>query len=291
MRKELQYLVIAKEELSGDDRAGIAELKKVCDRYEGLDQPLIDDQPVYQDHKNYLLVYEGSQVIGYLALQDGRKIELYGMIHPDYRRRGIGTELLAHARAECLRRGEENCLLVCDAAAQSGRAFVEATNATYAFSEYSMRLDLEGAKWRNYQESKLLFRRATEADIDTLVQITASAFGDPVEEVRQVLVERFHRSNQQFYLAMLGDLAVGSLRLAISGDSVSINTFGVRQEYQGRGYGRQILAMTIEQMLKENRQDITMEVNTKNPSALTVYRTCGFQIEREYRYHTLPVSR
>lgn len=291
MQEESKYTIIANAKLSGEDHTGIAELKEDCDRYEQLDLPLIDDEQVYSDQKNYMLAYDGTRVIGYLALQDYREIELYGMVHPDYRRRGIGTALLANARVECLNRGRESCLLVHDAASHSGRAFVEATGAGYTFSEYSMRLELEGAKWRNYLESNLDFRRATEADIDTLVEITASAFGDPVKEVRQTVTERFYLSNQKFYLALAGDLPVGSVRLAIAGDSVSINTFGVRREYQGRGYGRQILAKTIEQILKENRRDITIEVNIENPSALTVYLTCGFQIEREYRYYTLQLLR
>ena len=68
---------------------------------------------------------------------------------------------------------------------------------------------------------------------------------------------------------------------------VYINSFGVLPEYRGQGYGRQILAATIDLLMAENWQQICIEVNTENPRALSVYHACGFKQVAAYEYHQL----
>src|SRR5581483_11223822 len=66
-------------------------------------------------------------LVGYLFLDqyDPHERETVILVHPAYRRRGIGSALLAAAREECQRTGVEQIILICERRALSGKAFVE----------------------------------------------------------------------------------------------------------------------------------------------------------------------
>jgi ribosomal protein S18 acetylase RimI-like enzyme len=62
----------------------------------------------------------------------------------------------------------------------------------------------------------------------------------------------------------------------------------VLSEYRGKGYGRQILAQTIQSMRSmEPDVQIALEVAVENERALGLYKSCGFHVVTAYDYHEL----
>src|SRR5207302_6062606 len=116
-----------------------------------------------------------------------------------------------------------------------------------------MKLDVTAVRRGEPRPRSVQIVRACEADAETLIRLTAASFADPEEEVKPRIVQWLQESDQRFYIGKLHDEAIGSLRLLLIPDvsCVYINTFGVIPEYRGRGYGRQILAATIEALLAE----------------------------------------
>jgi ribosomal protein S18 acetylase RimI-like enzyme len=232
------------------------------------------------------LAYEHGVLAGFLSLQDGDEIEIYLMVHPAYRRRGIGGTLLAAARDEGRARGQASMLLVCDEASRSGRAFAEAVGANYHNSEYEMELDADRVATPP-PNPRLHVGRAGSDDLATLGRLGAAAFGGSADARQQRFAGQIERPDYRFYIARLDGEPVGSLRVANEDRRVYITAFGVLPEHQGRGYGRRLLATTITSLLADNWRPIFLEVATDNRHALSLYRACGFRETRAYGYYRL----
>ena len=86
------------------------------------------------------------------------------------------------------------------------------------------------------------------------------------------------------------EVIIGKLDVSFEGQSAFIYGFAVLPEYRGRGYGRQILARTIQELLALGREQIALEVSTENRNALSLFQACGFRETGSYDYYALAVS-
>src|SRR3712207_221151 len=107
--------LLRRNRLSAAELAAIEALADACRRHEGLDLnlnlDLLRSRPGTET--NDFLYYAAGELVGFLEMY-GTEVEVLGMVHPEHRRRGIFTALLATARAECRGRGLEELLLVCE---------------------------------------------------------------------------------------------------------------------------------------------------------------------------------
>lgn len=74
------------------------------------------------------------------------------------------------------------------------------------------------------------------------------------------------------------------------GDSLYIRGFGIVPERRRRGYGRHLLAATLQLMLSEGHRRFALDVATDNPQALSLYVACGFREKEAYAYHDVPLT-
>ena len=66
--------------------------------------------------------------------------------------------------------------------------------------------------------------------------------------------------------------------------------FGVLPELQGQGFGRQILTRTVRCLAAEGWGPVRIEVETRNRTALGLYRSCGFREVAGYAYSALDLA-
>jgi ribosomal protein S18 acetylase RimI-like enzyme len=279
----------------GLTRAELAEIKLLaerCNTYEGLDLKLIWSvlEKREPDQTNDFLYYENGTLVGFLPVYsfNSTEAEISGMVHPDYRRRGIFTTLYQEARAECQSRGLTEILLIVEQASSSGQAFARALGADYDHSEYKMVLG-EPRLLARVDES-LRFRSATPADIPLFVHITAVAFDFLEDDVNWYVAEKFGQAEEGFYVAELDGVVIGKIDVSFSAHGGHIYGFAVLPEYQGRGYGRQILWHTIQEILARGYQHITLEVSVENKHALSLYHSCGFKETGSYDYYRIAIA-
>jgi len=215
-------------------------------------------------------------------------LEFCPLVHPAYRRRGIGRRLLAAARAEARRRGASGILLICEEASPAGQAFTASTGAAYVFSEYHMAL----AALHNAPAAavRLQVRVAGPADAAAIADITAAAFGDLPDGLRERIAADLQQANQRFYLAALDGVPIGSLKVYSGEQGAGIYAFGVRPGDRGQGWGRQILSRVCAELLAAGRHPITLEVDSANEPALALYRSSGFVATTTYGYFRLAAT-
>lgn len=290
--------LFAKHFLTVREMAELEQLAALCNAREHLrmrlDYNMLNLPALPTD--DLFLFYRRDILLGSLLLDryHSDTKEVTGMVHPDFRRQGIFHALLAAAGQECQSRGINRLLFVCETTSSSGQGFLQHLSALREFAEH--RMVLQSFQPRFQYDDRLLFRQALRDDLEDLAVILAADFADSKEKARQHLLRAFERPNQRFYIATYGgeDVGcaepVGTLRVEETPDEQGIYGFFVRPEYRGRGHGRQILEETIATLRERDSKLIMLEVDTNNFTALNLYRSLGFIVERTYEYYGLSLA-
>ncbi len=294
----LKHGLLMPQSVTDADEAEMHRLLEICNNYEHL-HIRFSERDVRTSPDNALpdfLYYEQGQLVSCLILDssDSKEVELLGMVHPNYRRKGIFSALLAAAKKECAAHGVQHLVFVVEHDSPSGQAFVASLGAQYDFSEYEMVL----ATFHNRMafDERLNYRKANDSDLDLLVSIMVDSFGDPEESVRPRVAWLLRDPHCRLYVATFGEASlgckepVGCLRLDESRDAIGIYGFGVRPDYRGRGYGRQMLEETIREVRSHSQKQITLEVDTNNNNAFGLYRSVGFTVRTTYDYFDLDIA-
>ncbi len=269
----------------------ISQLAQICNQHDHLDLKLnwntLRTRPTKQC--NDLLFYVDGQLVGFLALFNfnSRESEVSGMVHPNYRRRGIFSTLFHTIVQNARQRSIPMLLLIVEQASSSGQAFVHKLPATHEHSEYKM--VLTEPHLPDKLNERLFYRPANQDDLQTLSHITAQAFEIPEEDVTWLNERTFSQPNHSFYVGEVDHVIIGKIDVILTRDTGLIVGFAVLTAYQGQGYGRQILTQTVQEILKSGRKHIWLEVSTVNKHALTLYQSCGFKETGSYDYYSFPL--
>jgi ribosomal protein S18 acetylase RimI-like enzyme len=234
-----------------------------------------------------LLSRVDGQLVGVATLQRGTPVEACGLVHPAWRRRGVGRRLLAAAQVEC-RRLERGLLLCFDERSASGRAFAEAVGGRFALGEY--RLELVEVPGERAWPVPVALREIGPDDAATFAAI-GDAANDPDEpfDRRAWVLEGMQRGRWRYYLGELAGEPIATIRCSIDEGPCYVTSFAVLPAHQGRGHGRQVLTKLVRLLAAEGRDPIRIEVATDNPRALGLYRSCGFSETNAYAYYRVAV--
>jgi ribosomal protein S18 acetylase RimI-like enzyme len=281
--------VYKKWTLTDAELAEIQQLARTCQQHEPLDLRLTWDALALRsgDKANELTYYRDDVLIGFFSM-DGLgfdEAEGTGMVHPNYRRQGVFRALVAAAREECRQNNTKSLILLFDHRSDAAIAFANAIGAQHDFSEHNMRLDHTNNLPQVAQ--RLDFRKATANDAPAIGAILAQDFNRDAEQVRQSVAHNMQSSVYQYYIATLDREPIGTLNVQNLGGDAYIYGFVVRQEQRGRGYGKEILARAIADIVADRPQPIFLDVETENDPAFGLYRSFGFEVITTYDYYRL----
>lgn len=291
MSHEQNYDVMGVRTLSDEQAEQARALRDLCNRADGLDLKLgITSEFTTQAQEPYAFfcMVDGA-LIGFCTLTggDNPELELCGMVHPDYRRRGIGRTLLRAALDSAHRRlGVIRVLVICEDASASGRAFVATAGGEHRFSENRMETDTPRARATT---KRLDVHQAGPDEARDLARIIAASFGQADENLAAEIV-RDMATGERYFLARLGDAPVGALKVFIDRPKAYIYAFGVVPEYRRQGYGREILEDLLPRLFAEGWTAVGLEVDADNFPAQALYRAVGFHDVTVYGYYQLPLA-
>jgi len=279
----------ARQGLTPTEFAEIETLAALCEAYEHLHMKLnwdtLRSRP--KDQTNDFLYYQNGVLVGFLAFFSFNSLEgeVSGMVHPQYRRKGIFTQLFTVAREECQRRNIPTLLLIVEHDSKSGQGFAASLQPGYQHSEYQMHLTEVKALPELDPHLHLRLARLDEAPI--LAHITAVSFDMPEQDVTWYAERKMKDAKNRVYIAILDETYIGKLDVSLNEREAYIAGFGVLPPYRGHSYGRQILAQTIREIQATGQNHIVLEVATENKNALSLYQSCGFTEVSSYDYYSL----
>ncbi|MET3290173.1 UNVERIFIED_CONTAM: ribosomal protein S18 acetylase RimI-like enzyme [Brevibacillus sp. OAP136] len=288
-------MLITKQGLSEQELAAIAELADICNRADGIQLKLnwetLESRPT--DVTNDFLFYDGDKLVGFAALYVFRstEAELSGMVHPDYRRQGIFTQLTRAAQDECRRRNIPKLIYIVYHLSESGKAFATATGAAYGFSEYWMARTKDLLPPVNPDPAKAVtLRLVEERDLEDIIALNVSGFSMSEEDSREYVSQSQASERDKTYISHLGETPVGKIGVMEETDKAFIFGFCVASDMQRKGLGRQILSKTIQLLKEKGFQQIELEVAVENLQALGLYESCGFETTGANDYFELALS-
>jgi ribosomal protein S18 acetylase RimI-like enzyme len=280
---------VAKATLNETELAVIHALVQHCNEHDGIDLKVNPDMLQSREgkHTEDFLCYQDGQLVGFLGQYSfhGDEAEVSGMVHPDYRRKGIFRELQAMSAVACKERSIPQHLFIVQRESASGKAFVEKLGATYSFSEYWM--DLQPEKRSSSPKSDVHLRLAEKEDLETLIWLNIHGFQMDEERAQEMTLRIDGEAFSKTYLILVDEKPVGKISVSHIDHEGFIFGFCVHPDEQGKGYGRQALGQSIELLLQEGAKSVSLEVACENSGALSLYESCGFTVKSANDYYKL----
>jgi len=270
--------------LTKKELASIKELQNFCEQAGGFQLKLNFDMLENREgnEKEDFFHYEEGKLVGFLGSYGfGNKVELCGMVHPDYRRRGIFTKLLALGLEDSKRRRFQTILLNAPTDSQSAKEFLKNIPCTFSVAEYQM-------KWQKTvlieDPAVTLKPSITAEDFETEVQLEVLAFGFEEEESREFNLKLRENHFEENFIIEADGKPAGKMRVAESDGEAWIYGFAVFPELQGKGIGRRALTKVVKQEAQKGLS-VFLEVEAKNAHALRLYESCGFRSYHSQDYY------
>ncbi|WP_042352579.1 GNAT family N-acetyltransferase [Bacillus massiliigorillae] len=245
----------------------LIQLQDICESYDNLNLKLNWDllKTREEDEQFDFLHYEDDVLVGFLGVYKiGLEYEMCGMVHPQYRRKGIFTALWKQALATIDE--SEPILLNAPAQSKTAKDWLNTIPCSYAFSEHQMHWE----KQLLLDNSLVQLRAGNVTDMKAMMELNVIGFGyefDDEEEYRGEV------EDGTVYIIEVEGKTVGKIHIRCEQDQSWIYGFVIYPQYQGNGYGRSALTQLVQ--LEENN-DVYIEVATENENALSLYEKCGF---------------
>jgi len=269
--------------LTKEELFEIKTLQKICEQEGGFQLKLNFEMLENRvgNKKEDFFHYEEGRLVGFLGCYAfGNKVELCGMVHPDYRRKGIFSKLLEMGLGEANQRYSK-ILLNAPTESQSAKQFLKNIPCTFEVAEYQM-------KWQETElteDSTVTLRPSiSNEDMETEIQLEVLSFGfeeNGAREFNQLIRE--NSSDHHLIIESNGRVA-GKMRVSESKGEAWIYGFAVYPELQRKGIGRKALTKVV---LMEHQKGlpIFLEVEAKNAHALRLYESCGFRSYHSQDYY------
>lgn len=258
------------------------------------------------DHDHWLLVDGEGAPIGAVEVETRRgvHVQVWVLVHPDWRRRGIGTRLaeIGEARAaELVARAPDGTRVTAEgwvnALLEGPRRFAVGRGYRATRRFLRMRIDLpefeppapawpEGIGVRSFVPG---------SDDRATWRATEDAFSDHWGHVPISFEEWSKRTRGDLFDPSLWFLAVEEASGEVVGTSLCsrylemgwVGTLGVRQSWRGRGLGEALLRQSFLAFHRDGRRTVALGVDAESLTGATrLYERAGMRADRVHELWT-----
>lgn len=270
--------------LTNTELLEIKALQEVCEKEGGFQLKLNFDmlKNRAENSKEDFFHYEDGRLVGFLGSYFfGNKVELCGMVHPDYRRRGIFSELFEKGLEEAKKRNINQILLNAPTDSLTAKEFLKNIPCTFSVAEYQM-------KWHKTEliedPGVTVKPSISNDDWEAEIQLDVLGFGIDENGAREMQQQiRYNSSDQRLIIEAEGKTA-GKMRVSELNGEAWIYGFAIFPELRGKGIGRRALSNVVK-MEDRKGLPIFLEVEARNARALGLYESCGFKSYHSQDYY------
>jgi len=263
---------------SENDIAEIMALKDKCEKTLGIGIVLTGDflRTLDKAGVGTMAFMNEGHYIGFSFFYSFEKEEAEVSIFadPDVDWQRVHSLLMEAAIAECRRRGHFRLLLLNDRRFLPAVELIKMAGGKLAFSEHRM--------------------TSNAAPGATAQQIYLRAVGNDDAMLREIELEchdRFYsKPDQKRFLAMVDGNAIGKIDVYEEGSDAELTGFCVLPWSRGKGFGKAILQSMVGILKAEGKERITLDVQTDNDVALSLYLKSGFVKEFTIDYYSISLK-
>jgi ribosomal protein S18 acetylase RimI-like enzyme len=279
-----EWNIVGRGRLSAEDRSSIERLRHVCEAFEPLDLKLEVDEADHLDRPIHFLAVAGSELVGYAGMTAGDEAEVCGMVHPEWRRAGMGAQLLLAVLVAARDLERDSILLICEDAAPVAIEWMRRAGATLESAERRMVAHLApAANPRVGSDDSIVVRTPTEADRRAVIALLhdGSTHHQPIDADDDPLEDQ---AGEVRLVATQGGSVIGTLRLIDGARRSMIYGLVIDPERRGQRLGTRVLALVLAQLRAEGVTEVGLEVDPDNTPAVRLYEGFGFETVTTYRY-------
>ena len=272
----VDLLVADEESLYGrPSQIGVSDLREWMSRTD-----LAQDSWLYDDDGTLCAVGWFDQIA------DEDVAFAVGVVHPDWKGRGLGSELLDRSEARARHYGKTRLHQFALAPDDAGRALLRSRGYEEVRRFYEMAIELDAAP----DVPSMGIETLDPADVRSFHAALDEAFQDHWEHHGQSFDEWWgrHSANPNLDLSLWfvirerGEMAAVVRNEANRNGGGYVAAIGVRRPWRGKGYAKALLLHTFREFWDRGIKRVTLGVDAQSPTGAThLYERVGMHVEQE----------
>lgn len=226
-------------------------------------------------------LYHGDKLIAYLSTFyfEENTIEITALVHPDYRRQSIFTELYNFAKDKLRDIEHQYFVFACPADNVGIKKYLQNFGAKLAYKEYTLSRQHKGFIEFSPRYN-LQLEKAQVEDIAILAEIDQSCFHSNFQDMFTRFIDTIDEAERDVWLVKLGDAYIGKAHVRQENEHTLLHDLCVIPEYQDQGYAHQLLTQIVNILYMRGHKNLYAEIQTGSTKALQLFSNCGFDITR-----------
>ncbi len=119
-------------------------------------------------------------------------------------------------------------------------------------------------------------REFTHEDIPLIAELESQLFPSDAWPLAMFYAEYFQPDTRRYLAALAGGQIVGYCGLMCLGQTADIQTIAVVPAWEGRGIGRELMRLMLQDARSRGAREVLLEVRADNPRAQELYERAGF---------------
>ena len=193
------------------------------------------------------------------------------VVLPTVRGLGIGEKLVIELGISLEIRGAAADIALLPESSKAGQQLLQKFGYAFDFSERTMIAD--AAELVLESEVEVYPYSDEESEV---VGILVSAFGDTVEDAKELIKFNTHTPNRKLMIAKVKDQLVGTLTLVDDGEKLWVTGLALHKSARGKGVATFLLNWSVNEANRTGKASVYLDVETDNDRALSIYAKAGF---------------
>ncbi len=280
--------ITATEQLSTSQQREVELLEEVVKDEEGLQSRLFLSNRLNwnPDVPCFFLLHHDQILVSFLSafFPTPEEVEFSGFTHPDHRSRGFFSLLVKRALAQYAALPFTRALFTAEATVASGQAYLASRYPEIERSEYLMSLD--SAQYRPSAQPGTL-ASVDRTNAEEAARLMSRIFGSDLPRSRERVSLMLLEHGRRVFIYHRRGLTLGVLNAQLGPpNSYMIYGVGIAPQHRGQGHGKAMMHLALTELFKE-ADTLTLEVESTNEHAITLYTNLGFTPVMQMDYHRL----